>query len=50
MLGAGLTPTTKRERERVMVEATVEERSRYAIINQSSRLDRMVLIWSSRYA
>jgi ATP-dependent protease Clp ATPase subunit len=32
------------EKERVTVEATVEERSRYTIINQSTRLNRMVLI------
>jgi hypothetical protein len=38
------------EKERVTVEATAEERSRYVIINQSTRLNRMVLIWPSRYA
>ena len=38
------------EKERVTVEATVEERSRYAIINQGTRLNRMVLIRPSRYA
>jgi hypothetical protein len=38
------------EKEGITVEAMVEERLRYAIINQSTRLNRIILIWPSRDA
>jgi hypothetical protein len=48
MLGAGLTPTTKRERES-KGRGYGRRAITLSVINQNTHLNRIVLIWSSRY-